>query len=134
MTLRPLAFLGIVACLSLFSIVLLGACGAANPLEAQIETKVSIDEANHSATIQIKSTGGSAEIALFLTDPDGRRHRLLSGNVGAAGGTIDTGELSPGNYSYAVYAKSSEPGDNGTLPDSAISSENMAATRTFTIP
>ena len=134
MKLRSLASLGIIACLSLFAMVLLSACGSAIPREGQVETNVSIDEATHSATIQIKSTGDSADIALFLTDPDGNRTRLISANVGAAGGTIDTGGLSPGNYTYTVYAKPHGPGGNGTLPDSAISPENVVATGAFTIP
>ncbi len=134
MRLRPVAFLALVVCLTLFAIVLLSACGSANPLQAQIETKVSVDEATNHATIQIKSTGGWIDIALFMTDPEGKRQPLLTGNVGAAGGTIDTGELSPGIYTYMVYAKPQEPGGSAILPDSEISPENLAATGTFTIP
>jgi hypothetical protein len=134
MRLRPIAFLTLVVCLTLFAIALLSACGSATPLQAQIETKVSVDEATNHATIQIKSTGGWIDVALFVTDPEGKRQPLLAGNVSAAGATIDTGELSPGDYTYVVYAKRQEPGDSATLPDSAINPENLAASGTFTIP
>ena len=74
-------------------------CGAGSSIEAS----VSVDAETHHATIEYRSDGDFAITVLFLTYPGGHRVMLAKGNVARGGARLDTGELSPGDYSYTVY-------------------------------
>jgi hypothetical protein len=68
-----------------------------------IETSWSVDGTTRRATIEFHTDGASAIAALYLTYPDGHREMPLKGNVGKAGATLNTGELTAGDYTYTVY-------------------------------
>ena len=129
-----LAHVAMAGWLCLCAVTLLGACGSSATLEARIKTTVSVDQATQRATIHVRTTSGMAMMALFTTSPDGNRNRDLNGDIGTGGATLITGELSPGSYTYTVYAIPLTRGWTGPLPTVPIIQENMVATSTFTIP
>jgi hypothetical protein len=134
MKVRFFTLVAIVTSGCILSLALLGGCSSADDVKSLVETKVSVDKATNKATVETKATDGWVSMAVFVTGPDGTPTLLGSGNCGAAGVRLGTGELVAGDYTYTVYARPQEPGESGVLPDSEIVSKNVAATGTFTIP
>jgi hypothetical protein len=125
----PWLVLGVAAPVALFAILLLAGCGSGTA----IETSVSVDNRTHQATISYR-TGGDWDIAvLFLTYPGGRRQMPLKGNVGSGGANLQTEELSPGNYTFTVYAIPQENRHPRSVPVDEIVGKGLAYTGEFNV-
>ncbi len=95
---------------------------------------MSVDNSTHQATISYRTTGGADIAVLFLTYPDGRRERLVQGNIGRGGANVQTEELSPGNYTYTVYAIPQGNRDPASVPVDEIIGKGCAYTGEFNVP
>jgi hypothetical protein len=117
------------AAVALFAFSSPAGCGSGTA----IKTSVSVDNSAHQATISYR-TGGDWDIAvLFLTYPNGRREMPLKGNVGGGGANLQTEELSPGNYTYTVYAIPQENRDPRSVRVDEIVGKGLAYTGEFNV-
>ncbi len=120
----------VVALFSLLALPLAAACAS----QAEVATRVSVEDTTHRATIEVDVHGnGRHVIALFLTYPDGHHEQLLKGS-GGGGATVETGELSSGKYTYTVYWIALDSQDPESVSVDSPVEKGQAVSGTFAIP
>jgi hypothetical protein len=104
-------------------------CGSSTAIEAS----ATVDSDTHRATIEFHTGGAPAIAVLFLTYPDGHREMPLKGNVGKAGASLNTQDLSAGDYTYTVYWIAPEDQDPDSVSAETIVDGGQAVSGQFTV-
>ena len=75
----------------------------------------SVSVGHGKATIKITANGAYPALTeLTLTSPGGDEHTVMSGTYGGAdSGSATTADLTPGTYTYTLYAVPASPGGPG---------------------
>ena len=96
----------------------------------------SVSVGHGKATIKITANGAYPALTeLTLTSPGGDERTLMSGIYGGAdSGSSTIGDLTPGSYTYTLYAVPASPGGPDAFPAADRVPEYVVASDRFVIP
>ena len=97
-------------------------------------TRVSVGHGK--ATIKITANGANSALTeLTLTSPGGGEQTVMYGIYGGAdSGSFTAEDLTPGTYTYTLYAVPASPGGRDTFPAADRVPEHIVASDQFVIP
>jgi hypothetical protein len=117
------------AVIALLLIALLTGCNSTPTVTA----KASVGPSNDQASVSLTTHGGSAEVLLLVSNPQGGPVRGSHTSISPATGyNWHAGQLPSGTYTYTVYWIAAE--GLGNAPDSRIMGEGQKLTGQFAVP